>query len=44
MAARAHATASLRRWVTQGLPVAITVIVIMLSMYAMSLLDRAIPT
>ncbi|HEV8365525.1 MAG TPA: hypothetical protein VGQ52_18545 [Gemmatimonadaceae bacterium] len=43
MAEQAHATVSLRRWAIQGLAIAITIIAIMLSMYAMSLLDRAIP-
>jgi len=43
MAERAHARASTRRWMIQGLVGAITVIGLMIAMYAMSLLDRAQP-
>jgi hypothetical protein len=44
MAARAHATLSPQRWGIQLLAIAITAITVMIAMYAMSLLDRFLPT
>jgi hypothetical protein len=44
MAARAHASLSPQRWGIQLLAIAITSISVMIAMYAMSLLDRFLPT
>ncbi len=44
MAARAHASAARQRWAIQLLAVAITWVGLIGAMYAMSLLDRALPT
>lgn len=44
MAGRAHANLSPQRWGIQLFAIAVTIISVMIAMYAMSLLDRLLPT
>lgn len=43
MAERAHASGSAQRWMIQGLALVMTVLALVIAMYAMSLLDRVVP-